>query len=146
MLACGRTELVAVRVVSGDAGVVAAVGSRADAGLDAGQAPCLSAPFGVDCCLDGRRVTSASCVDGQAVCSSGAICACEGVAQSFLCVDFCGTDAFAGPACVNGAWRCASGLRPTTDCPDDTCWGDPGECCQQPRCVAGQWACGSVSC
>lgn len=148
--ACGRTELVHGVPISPslDSGVVTTVDSGViDAGTaDAGVTRCLSSPFGVDCCRNGQRVTSAFCLDGIAVCSTGDICTCNGVDQSFMCVDFCGTDAFASPECVNGAWQCARNLMRTTDCPIDTCWGEPGDCCKQPRCEGGEWKCAAIEC
>lgn len=140
-VACGRTEFITLRLPVADAGVTAV-----DAGVDAGVTRCLSSPFGVDCCRNGQRVTSAFCLEGRSVCSTGDVCTCNGVEQSFMCVDFCGTDAVAGPDCVNGVWRCANGLQRTTDCPVGTCWGDPGECCSRPRCVDGEWTCAAIVC
>lgn len=103
-------------------------------------------PFGVDCCDDGVRVTSTSCVNEVPTCERGSICSCGGVEQSFNCVNFCGTDAFTGPSCVNGEWRCDDGLISSSTCPDNTCWGEPGDCCKQPRCEAGQWQCAAIEC
>ncbi|MGV3619279.1 MAG: hypothetical protein ACO1OB_00600 [Archangium sp.] len=137
LCACGRTARVDAGVVSPDAAVVL----RHDAGSSS-----TCAPFGVDCCRNGTRVTSASCVNGVDVCSEGEPCSCGDVAQSFNCVDFCGTDAFTGPACVNGAWRCASGLKPSSECPAGTCWGAPGDCCQDARCEDGAWVCAAIEC
>lgn len=136
--ACGRTSTVDAGVVALDASVVVP--------RDAGLTACEAAPFGVDCCRNGQRVTSARCVNGAQVCDDGAPCSCGGVAQTFNCVDFCGTDAVSGPECVNGVWRCASGLISTSTCPAGTCWGLPGDCCQQPRCEAGEWKCAAIEC
>lgn len=134
--ACGRTASIDAGVTAPDAAIVLRG--------DAGAAACT--PFGVDCCRDGQRVTSASCVDGAAVCGDGAFCTCGGEAQTFNCVDFCGTDAVAGPMCENGVWRCERGLMPTSDCPPGTCWGEPGDCCRNPRCVNGAWECAAIEC
>ena len=147
-----RVLCVVVLVGCGRAGLVAPVSLRSDGGAlrpsvpDAGGRACVDAPFGVDCCANGQRVTGARCVDGAQVCDVGEICACAGEAQTFNCVDFCGTDAVTGPSCVNGAWQCATGLMKTSDCASGTCWGEPGDCCVEPACVDGAWSCASLSC
>ncbi len=135
---CGRAPI----VVHGDAGF-----QLFDSGVpDAGIARCDDAPFGVDCCVNDQRVTSARCENGAQVCDSGEVCACAGAPQRFNCVDFCGTDAFTGPVCNAGHWECAAGLQPSSQCPANTCWGEPGDCCVNPSCVDGAWVCESSSC
>lgn len=137
---CGRASLLTPLSVRADAG------GRISITADGGARTCDDAPFGVDCCVNGQRVTSASCVDGAQVCEAGEPCSCAGVAQTFNCVDFCGTDAVSAPVCRFGQWQCASGLMKTSDCPRGTCWGEPGDCCAQPACVDGAWTCASLSC
>jgi hypothetical protein len=137
---CGRAGLVAPLSVRGDAGAFMVTSP------DAGARRCDDAPFGVDCCVNGQRVGAARCIDGAQVCEAGDLCTCEGAAQTFNCVDFCGTDAVTGPVCVSGAWQCASGLMKTSECASGTCWGEPGDCCVQPACVDGAWTCASLSC
>jgi hypothetical protein len=135
---CGRVPI----VVRGDAGL-----DRIDSGVpDAGHARCDEAPFGVDCCVSGQRVSSSRCENGAQTCDTGEICACGGAAQRFNCVDFCGTDAVTSPECVSGQWQCASGLIDSAQCPAGTCWGEPGDCCVNPSCVEGAWSCESLSC
>lgn len=106
------------------------------------DAGCGSLPFGPDCCESGRRVTSATCVAATWTCEQGTFCTCEGKRQEFACAEYCGSDAFAAPDCVNGEWVCASPTRPTSLCAAGTCWGEPGDCCGAPSCVDGGWVCG----
>lgn len=123
------------------------IAPRTDSGLPAapdGGVPCGpgSAPVGPDCCAGSQRTSSAACVGGAWACPSGALCTCEGVPQSFTCVDVCGTDAFSAPTCANGAWVCPRPLFESTACAPGTCWGEPGACCGAPSCVDGGWVCG----
>ncbi|MDP2269769.1 MAG: hypothetical protein Q8N23_05265 [Archangium sp.] len=112
---------------------------NARSGPDAGSG-CGTLPFGPDCCEGGLRVSSASCVADSWVCT-GDFCTCAGKRQDFQCAEFCGSDAFGSPECVNGEWSCARPTRPTSRCSADTCWGEPGDCCGAPSCVDGGWVC-----
>lgn len=132
LFACGAPHGLDLRV----AGPHLAGGSGADAGL-----ACGTLPFGPDCCESGRRVTSASCVQGQWSCETGAFCTCEGKPQTFQCAEYCGSDAFVAPDCVNGEWVCSRPTMPTSNCRADTCWGEPGDCCGGAACVDGGWTC-----
>ena len=107
---------------------------------DAGTG-CGTLPFGPDCCEGGRRVSSARCVSDAWACTTGTFCTCAGKAQPFQCAEFCGSDAFAPPDCVNGEWVCSGPTMPTSSCRADTCWGEPGDCCGGATCVDGGWTC-----
>ncbi len=111
---------------------------------DAGTsgAGCGTVPLGPDCCEAGRRVGSATCIADSWTCGVGSVCTCAGKAQPFLCAEYCGSDAFAAPECINGEWSCARPTMPTSMCRSDTCWGEPGDCCGAPSCVDGGWVCG----
>lgn len=108
--------------------------------VDAGTG-CGTLPFGPDCCEGGRRTTSATCVSDAWVCTLGTFCTCAGKAQPFQCAEYCGSDAFVAPDCVNGEWICSAPTAPTANCRADTCWGEPGECCGGAACVDGGWTC-----
>lgn len=51
--------------------------------------------------------------------------------------------------CVNGRWQCLYGWTPVNDCPEDTCWGLPPQCCfldsgvngSDAFCNEGEWSC-----
>ena len=120
-----------------DAGAGSDAGARSAAGTGCG-----TLPFGPDCCEGGQRITSATCIADAWTCASGSFCTCAGVPQAFQCAEFCGSDAFAPPECLNGRWQCGGPTRPTSVCPADTCWGEPGDCCGAPSCVDGGWVCG----
>ena len=103
---------------------------------------CGTLPFGPDCCEGGRRSGEARCVADQWTCGGSPFCTCAGKPQEFLCAEYCGSDAFVAPDCVNGQWVCSRPTMPTSMCRADTCWGEPGECCGAPSCVDGGWVCG----
>lgn len=128
----------------GDGGKRTDAGTVSDAG-ETGTASCGNLPNGPPCCgVSGDRVTSADCGDdGDWSCAEGELCECEGEAASFICSDFCGSDAFVDPTCDAGGWSC-EGLVRSDSCADDVCWGDPGECCISPSCVDGSWQCESI--
>lgn len=112
---------------------------RVDAGVDAGM-PCIG-PLGPPCCdVEGQRLRSASCVEGQWSCEADAFCTCRGAPARGVCTDFCGSDAFVDPSCEADGWSCGA-LQSTETCPAGTCFGDPGECCLGPVCKDGAWRC-----
>lgn len=121
--------------------------AKQDAGIvpDAGASPCAdNLPVGPPCCNEsGSRVVSAECGDDGWTCDEGALCECDGEPASFICSDFCGSDAFADPTCSEQGWSC-EGLIRSDSCEEDVCWGDPGNCCVNPSCVDGQWQCESI--
>lgn len=122
----------------------AGAGASDDAG-SSGSASCGNLPVGPPCCnAVGDRLMSADCDDtGEWSCEEGELCECEGEGASFICSDACGSDAFAEPTCEAGGWSCG-GLVRSDSCPDDLCWGDPGDCCVNPSCVDGAWECQSI--
>lgn len=120
--------------------------TAADAGsIDGGVDECRTGSFlGPPCCDEaGRRVAGAVCTAGAWSCDLGERCECEGEQASFVCADFCGSDAFVDARCGAEGWTC-DGLVRTSDCPSDTCWGMPGDCCVNPTCVEGAWRCESI--
>ena len=119
--------------------------ARVDAGhVTRPPSGCTVAFGGPSCCApDGRRVSSATCVNDDYVCSEGSICECVGEPQDFYCSDFCGSDAYVDPICGAAGWVCPAGLTPTNACPAGTCWGEPGGLCIAPQCVNGAWTCAS---
>lgn len=140
LLACGR-EVPELLLLPGSPTLNASTRSvEADAG--APGPGCGTVPFGPDCCEGGRRVTSATCIADTWTCTSGSFCTCAGQPQPFQCAEYCGSDAFVPPDCVNGEWMCSRPTMPTSTCRADTCWGEPGECCGAPSCVDGGWVCG----
>jgi hypothetical protein len=107
-----------------------------------------SFPFsGPSCCgAQGQRIGSADCKAGQWLCEApGALCLCDGKPQAYSCSDLCGSDVFFEPTCEGGAWTCGPGKVKTSDCPPGTCWGEPGQCCDEsgtpvaPVCDNGSW-------
>jgi len=117
-----------------------------------------SFPFSGPACCDaqGNRTGSAECVGGQWTCQAPAtLCTCAGKPMAFSCSDQCGSDAFFEPTCDNGVWTCGSGVK-TSGCPEGTCWGEPGMCCDAkgqpvtPVCKDGEWEwptpCTSANC
>ncbi|HMR08273.1 MAG TPA: hypothetical protein PKA88_20975 [Polyangiaceae bacterium] len=53
---------------------------------------------------------------------------CSGQA-GFMCAPGCGGDLIHGPVCGDAGWACPSNMVRTTDCPDDTCFTYPPDCC-----------------
>lgn len=97
----------------------------------------------VDCCGSaGQRLSSATCTAQGFTCEMGQICQCAGKPQTSVCADVCGSDSYIGPECTAQGFQCPSGLIETSSCPKGTCWGEPGDCCLDPRCENGAWVCG----
>lgn len=112
---------------------------------DAGPAACeANLPIGPPCCDEaGTRLTSADCGNEGWTCNTGTLCECEGETASFICSDFCGSDALADPECSEDGWSCGALISSDT-CDEDQCWGLPGDCCINPSCVDGLWQCESI--
>lgn len=145
-LACGGPVRLAPSLAAGavdrteaaDAGPTSAP-TRVDGGVDCNPT------VATDCCDGDTRLTSAVCGDdGRYVCLQGKTCACFGKPQQFMCSDFCGSDIIQPPTCFAEGFGCPQGMVRTDACPVDTCWGEPGECCLNPRCEAGVWKCEAV--
>jgi hypothetical protein len=124
-------------------------------GVDLGGHVCNS-PWPGECCdAANKPAGSASCDDhGGWVCAPGtSLCRCGDDLETFRCTDFCGSDEFSDPVCMNGKWECPGFVPVRTDsCAAGTCWGLPIECCDKDGhpmgigCEDGQWTCGGTWC
>ena len=132
LLLCGALAGCSHEPLGGVDGAGLADGGTGALACTAGQLP--------PACCDGagQRVGTASCGSAQKwSCAQGALCTCGGVAATFVCSDFCGSDAYVDPLCDGSAWRCPQGTPVRSDtCPAGTCWGEPGDC----RCCANNGA------
>jgi hypothetical protein len=110
-----------------------------------------NSPYPGGCC-DANNMPKASptCDEhGGWVCPPDtSLCRCGDDLETFGCTDFCGSDEFLSPECVNGKWTCDGATPVRTDlCKAGTCWGLPAECCDldghysQIECHDGQWSC-----